>query len=83
MREGCEGHEVALPLPVKYEQAKDCRSEQRSPKQPDPQRSKGHAQIILLRTIYFFTQYFFQNLGNKTIKDEHSKQILHNKKRKK
>ncbi len=34
MREGCVGHEVALPLVAKYEQPKDCRSDSEARNSP-------------------------------------------------
>jgi hypothetical protein len=41
MREGCEGHEVALPLLAKYEQAKDCRSESAARSSPTRSEARG------------------------------------------
>ncbi len=54
MREGCGGHEVALPLPAKYEQAKDCRSESEARSSPTRSVSKGHAQIKNKKTLNFY-----------------------------
>ncbi len=52
MREGCGGHEVALPFDTLEKSVKRIAEAIAKPEAARPEHSEGHAQIIISKTIH-------------------------------